>query len=79
MRTTNLVIYWSERKKFWNQVVAKTIVPDDIYQVRAAVSQWIIDADIQVIVSTGGTGVTGRDGTPEAIRPLLGNLDLENV
>ena len=58
-------------KKSGHQVVAKTIVPDDIYQVRAAVSQWIVDSDIQVIVSTGGTGVTGRDGTPEAIRPLL--------
>lgn len=49
----------------------KQIVPDDIYQVRSVVSQWIADSDIDVILTTGGTGVTGRDGTPEAIQPLL--------
>lgn len=49
----------------------KKIVPDDIYQIRAIVSQWIADPDINAIISTGGTGVTGRDGTPEAITPLL--------
>lgn len=51
--------------------VDKQIVPDDIHQVRAQVCQWIVDAKIQVVLTTGGTGVTGRDGTPEAIRPLL--------
>ena len=35
------------------------------------VSEWIADDSVQVVVSTGGTGVTGRDGTPEAVRPLL--------
>ena len=49
----------------------KKIVPDNIYQIRAIVSQWIADPAIQAIISTGGTGVTGRDGTPEAITPLL--------
>ena len=49
----------------------KRIVPDDVYQVRAAVSAWIADAEVQVVLTTGGTGVTGRDGTPEAIAPLL--------
>ena len=49
----------------------KTIVKDDIYQIRAQVSQWIADTKPQVIITTGGTGVTGRDGTPEAIKPLL--------
>lgn len=49
----------------------KQIVSDNIYQIRATVSQWIIDEKIDVIISTGGTGVTGRDGTPEAITPLL--------
>ncbi|MDD5228825.1 MAG: molybdenum cofactor biosynthesis protein B [Methylococcales bacterium] len=49
----------------------KQIVPDNIYQIRATVSQWIINEKIDVIISTGGTGVTGRDGTPEAIAPLL--------
>jgi len=49
----------------------KTIVPDNIYQIRAIVSQWIAQRDVQIIISTGGTGVTGRDGTPEAIIPLF--------
>lgn len=49
----------------------KAIVPDDIYHIRAAASAWIRDPDPQVVISTGGTGVTGRDGTPEAIAPLL--------
>ena len=49
----------------------KRIVPDDIYRIRAAVSGWIADPEVNVIVSTGGTGVTGRDGTPEAVSPLL--------
>ena len=52
-------------------IVEKIIVPDDIYQIRAVVSRWIADAKVHVIISTGGTGVTGRDGTPEAILPLL--------
>jgi molybdopterin adenylyltransferase len=49
----------------------KTIVPDHIYQIRAVISRWIADESVQVILTTGGTGVTGRDGTPEAIKPLL--------
>ncbi|MGQ0658125.1 MAG: molybdenum cofactor biosynthesis protein B [Chromatiales bacterium] len=52
-------------------LINKRICPDDIYEVRAVVSAWLVHADIQVVLSTGGTGVTGRDGTPEAIRPLL--------
>lgn len=54
-----------------HRCAAKVIVPDDIYAIRAQVSQWILDPDVQVVISTGGTGVTGRDGTPEAIEPLL--------
>ncbi len=49
----------------------KVILPDDIYQIRARVSRWIADQDVQVIIISGGTGLTGRDGTPEAIKPLL--------
>jgi len=49
----------------------KALAPDDIYQIRAVVSRWIADPDVQVVISTGGTGVTGRDGTPEALLPLL--------
>jgi molybdenum cofactor biosynthesis protein B len=54
-----------------HQVIEKKIVPDNIYQIRAAVSAWIADDGINVILTTGGTGVTGRDGTPEAVEPLL--------
>lgn len=49
----------------------KRIVSDDIYQIRAVVASWIADQDVQVVLTTGGTGVTGRDGTPEAVSPLL--------
>jgi len=49
----------------------KKIVPDDIYQIRAVVSNWISDHAVQVVITTGGTGVTGRDGTPEAVIPLI--------
>ena len=54
-----------------HQLAAKTIVADDIYAIRAIVSRWIADPDVQVVISTGGTGVTGRDGTPEAVQVLL--------
>ena len=54
-----------------HQVIDKRIVPDDIYQIRAAVSSWIADEGVNAVITTGGTGVTGRDGTPEAIKPLL--------
>ena len=49
----------------------KTIVPDDVYKIRAQLATWVADEQIQVVVSTGGTGVTGRDGTPEAMSVLL--------
>jgi molybdenum cofactor biosynthesis protein B len=52
-------------------LAAKIIVPDNIYDIRAAVSRWIADTNVHVVLATGGTGVTGRDGTPEAILPLL--------
>ena len=54
-----------------HRLYEKTIVPDDIYQIRAVVSRWIAEPELNVIISTGGTGVTGRDGTPEAVLPLL--------
>jgi molybdopterin adenylyltransferase len=57
--------------KAGHKLAAKSIVRDDIYQIRATLSNWIAQPDINAIVTTGGTGVTGRDGTPEAIQPLL--------
>ena len=52
-------------------LAGKTIVRDDIYAIRAIVSTWIADVNVEVVISTGGTGITGRDGTPEAIAVLL--------
>ncbi|OLO07882.1 molybdenum cofactor biosynthesis protein B [Salinicola sp. MH3R3-1] len=54
-----------------HSLVEKRIVPDDIYQIRAVVAAWIADAGVQVVLTTGGTGFTGRDSTPEAVAPLL--------
>ena len=49
----------------------KQIVPDDVYRIRAVVATWIAEDGVDAVITTGGTGVTGRDGTPEAVRPLL--------
>jgi molybdenum cofactor biosynthesis protein B len=49
----------------------KQIVPDDIYRIRAVVSQWIADGTINAVITTGGTGITGRDTTPEAVAALF--------
>ena len=49
----------------------RALLPDDRYRLRAIVSQWIADPQVDGIVVTGGTGFTGRDSTPEALLPLL--------
>ena len=54
-----------------HHLAAREIVPDDIYLIRALVSQWISDESIDIVISTGGTGLTGRDGTPEAVEVLF--------
>lgn len=54
-----------------HHIVSQQIVPDDVYKIRAIISQWIADPDIQAVITTGGTGLTGRDGTPEAVKVLL--------
>jgi molybdenum cofactor biosynthesis protein B len=54
-----------------HRLVQRLLVPDDRYQIRSQVSRWIADAGVQVVISSGGTGLTGRDGTPEAVAPLL--------
>lgn len=53
-----------------HKLAEKKIVVDNIYQLRATVSNWIADSDIQVVITTGGTGLTGRDVTPEALEIL---------
>ncbi len=54
-----------------HRLVEKKIVPDDVYRIRAVASEWIANDRVNAVLTTGGTGVTGRDGTPEAIEPLL--------
>ena len=49
----------------------KAIVIDDIYRIRAVLSGWIADRGIDAVLITGGTGFSGRDSTPEAVRPLF--------
>lgn len=50
---------------------ARAILPDNRYQLRARVSEWIADPGVDGVLVTGGTGFTGRDTTPEALLPLL--------
>lgn len=54
-----------------HRLADKRIVPDDVYRIRAVVAAWIADPEVQVILTTGGTGFTGRDSTPEAVSVLL--------
>ena len=58
-------------QKSGHKFTEKLIVPDSIYEIRYSVSKFIINKNIDVIITNGGTGITGRDGTPEAIKPLL--------
>ncbi|MFQ3312226.1 MAG: molybdenum cofactor biosynthesis protein B [Colwellia sp.] len=58
-------------KQSGHNLADKAIVIDDVYQLRAQVSKWIADDTINAIISTGGTGFTERDNTPEALIPLF--------
>ena len=49
----------------------RSIVIDDVYQIRARLSAWIADATVNAVLVTGGTGFSGRDSTPEAVSPLF--------
>ncbi|MFZ7096621.1 molybdenum cofactor biosynthesis protein B [Luteimonas dalianensis] len=54
-----------------HRLAGRALLPDNRYLLRAQVSQWIADDDIDGVIVTGGTGFTGRDSTPEALLPLL--------
>ena len=54
-----------------HQLYQRSLCPDDRYRIRAELSRWIADPAVDVVISSGGTGLTGRDGTPEAVAPLL--------
>lgn len=58
-------------KEAGHSIAARHIVIDDIYRIRAIVSQWIADPEIHVVITTGGTGFSGRDSTPEALSVLF--------
>src|SRR4051794_11490426 len=58
-------------QKAGHTVAARAIVTDDVEKIRQQVKTWIADAAIDVVISTGGTGFTGRDVTPEALEPLF--------
>lgn len=61
-----------------HKLADKSIVVDDVYKIRETLSRWIVSPEVDVIITTGGTGLTGRDITPEAIRPLL-DKEIEGV
>lgn len=54
-----------------HEVAGKTLVPDDVAAIRAQVRSWIEGGAVDAIITTGGTGLTGRDVTPEALEPLF--------
>jgi molybdenum cofactor biosynthesis protein B len=54
-----------------HELTDKAIVPDEIEAIRAKVRNWVDDENIDLVISTGGTGFTPRDVTPEAVKPLF--------
>ena len=54
-----------------HKLAARAIVQDDVDQIRNQMRTWIADTAVDAIITTGGTGLTGRDVTPEAVRPLI--------
>jgi molybdenum cofactor biosynthesis protein B len=58
-------------EKAGHAVADRAIVPDDVEAIRARVRAWIAEPGVDVIITTGGTGFTGRDVTPEALEPLF--------
>jgi molybdenum cofactor biosynthesis protein B len=58
-------------EKAGHKLAVRAIVKDDVKSIRAKVKGWIKDKKIEVVITTGGTGFTGRDVTPEAVEPLF--------
>lgn len=54
-----------------HRLAGRRLCKDDVYSSRAIVSAWIADEGVDVVITTGGTGLTNRDSTPEALRPLF--------
>jgi len=68
-KSGNLLI--SRLQEAGHRVYERSIVADNKYKIREVLSHWISDDEVQAVITTGGTGLTGRDGTPEAVQPLL--------
>ena len=58
-------------KQAGHRLNERMLCADDRYRIRAELSRWIADPNVDVVITSGGTGLTGRDGTPEAVEPLL--------
>src|ERR1700736_5723492 len=54
-----------------HRLAAREIIADDVDAIRSIIKRWIADPGVDVVITTGGTGFTGRDVTPEAIEPLF--------
>lgn len=54
-----------------HRLAARELCPDEVHRMRSIVARWIADPKIDVVITTGGTGFTGRDSTPEALGPLF--------
>jgi molybdenum cofactor biosynthesis protein B len=54
-----------------HELADKQLVPDDVDAIRARINAWVASGTVDAIVTTGGTGLTGRDVTPEAVRPMF--------
>lgn len=54
-----------------HDLVDKAIVRDDVMDIRAKIAAWVASGSVEAIITTGGTGITGRDVTPEAVRPMF--------
>ena len=57
-----------------HSLVSKIIIKDNIYQIRKVLSEHIVDDVVDAVIISGGTGITGSDGTPEAVIPLLDKI-----
>ncbi|WP_087500691.1 molybdenum cofactor biosynthesis protein B [Pseudomonas sp. SID14000] len=68
---TSGVLLASRAVDMGHRLVARVLLKDDLYKIRAQVAGWIADDGVQVVLITGGTGFTGRDSTPEAVNCLL--------
>lgn len=61
----------SELERAGHRIVHRQIVPDDLERIRETVKSWVADPEVEIVLATGGTGITSRDVTPDAVAPLV--------